>query len=86
MADKEDGVAYAKYIRGLRSTETLMRQFLKLETGLGNNPAFIRGHTWNFEWCSEDPAKAKPEKVAEVRKLMDEGMSFEEAFDVVAGR
>lgn len=85
MVDKNDGQSYAKYIRSLRSTDQLMRQFLKLETGLGNNPAYIRGHTWSFDWNSEDPKKAQPEKVAAVKKLMDEGKTFEEAFDAVAG-
>ncbi len=71
-----------KYIRGLRSTDQLMRQFLKLESGLGNSPAYQRGHVWNFEWLSEDPAKAQPQKVKEVQVLMERGASFEDAFDL----
>ncbi len=78
MVDKKDGVSYAKYIRGLRSTDQLMRQFLKLETGLGNNSAYQRGHTFAFEFTEEQKA--------EVKRLMDEGMSFEEAFDRVNSR
>lgn len=83
-ADPQDP-AHGKYIRNLRSTDQLMRQFLKLESGVGNSPAYQRGHVWNFEWCSEDPAKAQPEKVRRVRALMDDGVSFDEAFDHVAG-
>ena len=74
MVDKTDGIAYAKYIRGLRSTDLLMRQFLKLETGLGKSMAYERGHVFNFEWTQEQRDV--------VNKLMaDEGLSFEEAFD-----
>ena len=81
MADKNDPIGYAKYVRQLPSTERLLRQFLKLETGLGKNAAYERGHTWNFEWCSEDPKRSRPDLVKRVRDLMDQGMSFEEAFD-----
>lgn len=75
MADKLDPIGYAKYIRNQRSTEQLLRQFLKLESGLGNNPAYSRGYTYAFQWPEE--------KKAEVNKLMSEGLSFEEAFDRV---
>ncbi len=76
MVDKTDGVAYAKYIRGQRSTEQLLRQFLKMETGLGKNKAYERGHVFNFEWTQEQRDV--------VNKLMtDENLSFEEAFDRV---
>lgn len=76
MADKNDGVAYAKYIRNQRSTEQLLRQFLKMETGLGKNKAYERGHVFNFEWTQEQRDV--------VNKLMqDEKITFEEAFDRV---
>lgn len=39
---------------------------------------------WNFEWLSDDATKAQPAKVAEVNRLMSEGLSFEEAFDRVS--
>lgn len=78
MVDKTDGVAYAKYIRNQRSTETLLRQFLKLETGLGKSRAYERGHVFNFEWTQEQRDV--------VNKLMtDEGLTFEEAFDRANG-
>ena len=73
MADKTDPIGYTKYIRGLASTERLLRQFLKLETGLGKNEAYNRGHTFNFEWTQEQRDV--------VNKLMESGLSFEEAFD-----
>lgn len=73
MADKEDPIGYAKYVRGLRSTEELLRQFLKVETGLGKNAAYNRGHEFTFEWTQEQRDV--------VNHLMTLGMTFEEAFD-----
>lgn len=73
MADKNDPIGYAKYVRGLRSTENLLRQFLKTETGLGKNEAYHRGHTYAFEFTKEQQEK--------VQGLMASGMTFEEAFD-----
>lgn len=70
-------------IRNSREVEQGLRQFLKLESGNGNSRAFRRGHVWNFEWCSEDPALAQPAKVAEVKLLMESGKKFDEAFDEV---
>lgn len=80
----EDPKVAAKKVRESREVENLLRQFLKMETGLGKNAAYQRGHVWNFEWCSSDPAKAQPAKVAEVNRLMSEGMPFDEAFDKVS--
>lgn len=79
-ADPQDS-AHNKYIRNLRSTDQLMRQFLKLETGLGNSKEFNRGWIWNFEWCSEDPAKARPDLVRRAQAMMEKGVAFEDAFD-----
>jgi len=74
MADKEDPKAYAKYVRYLPETERLMRQFLKLESGAGNNSAYNRGYTFNFEFTQEQRDA--------VMKLMDEKqVTFGEAFD-----
>lgn len=81
-ADPND-TAHSKYVRNLRSTDQLMRQFLKLETGLGNSPEFQRGWVWNFLWNSDDPKKAQPRSVAAVQDLMAQGKTFEEAFDHV---
>lgn len=79
MVDKNDGKSYARYIRNLRSTDQLMRQFLKLETGLGNSSAYQRGHTFAFKWTQEQRDA--------VNKLMDdEGITFDEAFDRVNSR
>lgn len=78
MVDKTDPIGYAKYIRSLRSTEDLLRQFLKTETGLGKNAAYMRGHEFNFSFTQEQRDV--------VMKLMDdEGLSFEEAFDKYKG-
>lgn len=66
---------YAKYIRYQRSTEELLRQFLKTETGLGKSDAYKRGHAFSFEWTQEQRD--------EVNALMAQGMDFESAFDKV---
>ena len=82
----EDPKPAANKFLNPREVENLLRQFLKLETGLGKNAAYQRGHIFSFDWCSDDPAKAQPAKVAEVNRLISEGLSFEEAFDRVSGR
>jgi hypothetical protein len=74
--DPRDAIGYTKYVRNLPSTEMLLRQFLKLETGLGKNEAYQRGHTFNFEFTQEQRDA--------VFKLMDEGKTYEEAFDEVS--
>lgn len=73
MADKEDPKAYAKYVRYLPETERLMRQFLKLESGAGNNSAYNRGYEFNFRFTQEQRDA--------VNALMANGLSFDEAFD-----
>lgn len=73
---------HARYVRNLRSTDQLMKQFCKVESSV-DKPAYDRGYTWNFEWCSSDPKKAQPEKVKEVQDLMSLGWDFERAFDHV---
>lgn len=74
----DDPKAAAKKVRNTRQVEELLRQFLKLETGLGKNAAYNRGHTFNFEWSQEQRDV--------VNKLMETGMTFEEAFDAVTRR
>lgn len=73
MADKNDPISYAKYVRNLPSTERLLRQFLTVETGQGKNAAYARGHEFNFTFTQAERDQ--------VFKLMEYGMSFEEAFD-----
>lgn len=73
MADRNDPISYAKYVRGLASTERLLRQFLKTETGLGASTAYKRGWTYNFEF--------KDHEREAVTELMKTGMTFDEAFD-----
>lgn len=73
-----DGKEEAKRIRYLPETERLMRQFLKLETGLGNNSKYQRGHTFNFTFTQSQRDR--------VYQLMETGLSFDEAFDAVSGR
>lgn len=65
-------------IRYSRECEQNLRQFLKLETGLGNSPAFQRGYIFAFEW---------PQHLRDaVNKRMEEGMCFADAFDDVKSR
>ena len=74
-----------KKFRQTRAVDQGLRQFLKLETGLGNSAAFQRGHVWNFQWCPDLPwRQGKPALVQKVSDLMAAGKTFEEAFDEVA--
>lgn len=72
MADKNDPISYAKYVRNLPSTERLLRQFLKVESSM-DKKAYNRGYTFNFEFTQGQRDK--------VNGLMAAGMSFDEAFD-----
>ena len=74
----DDPKAAAKKVRNSRQVEELLRQFLKIETGLGKNAAYNRGHAFNFEWTQEQRDV--------VNQLMETGMTFEEAFDAVTRR
>lgn len=78
MADKNDPISYAKYVRNLPSTERLLRQFLTVETGQGKNAAYNRGHDFSFKFTQEQRDA--------VYALMDSGKTFDEAFDAVSGR
>lgn len=60
-----------------REAEPLLRQFLKIETGLGNSPQYRRGWVFNFEFTQQQRD--------EVNRLMESGVSFDEAFDRVRG-
>lgn len=80
MSDEEDG----RKIRYSPEVEKGMRQFLKLETGLGKSAKYRRGHIYSFEWCSEDPKLARPDLVKLVKDLMEnvvDPLSFDDAFD-----
>lgn len=84
-ADPQDP-NHASYVRNLRGTDQLMKQFCKMESSV-DKPAYDRGWTWNFEWNSSDPKKARPDLVKRVNDLMASGESFEVAFDdVTQGR
>lgn len=72
----EDPKDVAKKERASLAVERGLRQFLKLETGLGNSPAFQRGYVFAYEW-------AQWRKDA-VNKLMTEGVAFEDAFDRIS--
>lgn len=61
--------------RDRREAEPLLRQFLKLETGLGHSPQYRRGWVFNFEFTQQQRD--------EVNRLMESGVSFDEAFDRV---
>lgn len=73
MPIEDDPKSAAKKARYRPDTDRLMRQFLKTEVGMGKNEAYLRGHEFAFEWSPEDKAA--------VAKLMEYGMTFEEAFD-----
>jgi hypothetical protein len=79
ISDDPDDV---RSIRNSREVEQGLRQFLKLESGNGNSRAFRRGHVWNFSW---NGTPGEPERVRRVKKLMDLGWPFADAFDHVDG-
>lgn len=70
--DKRDP-SYAKYIRGTSEVERALRETCGLDGPKGANPAYSRGYTFSFEWTQEQRDV--------VNKLMEYGMSFDEAFD-----
>ena len=59
------------------STDRLMNQFLKMESGgLGRSKEYRRGHIFNFEWSQEQRDVVN-------RLMAEQGLTFEEAFDLV---
>lgn len=74
----DDPKSAAKKERYKYSTDQLMNQFKKLESGLGNSKEFNRGYTFAFEFTAEQKAA--------VNERMAAGESFEVAFDDVQGR
>lgn len=64
---------YAREVRKSPMVEGLLRQFLRAESGQSQNPNFDRGYEFAFRWSEESKAK--------VNRLMELGMTFEEAFD-----
>jgi hypothetical protein len=73
---EDDPKSAAKKERYRPSTDRLMNQFLKMESGgLGRSKEYRRGHIFNFEWTQDQRDV--------VNQLMETGMSFEEAFDQV---
>lgn len=74
MSDADD----LKKMRKSRAVEQQLRQFLKLETGLGNSPEFKRGYAFAYEFTVEQKRA--------VNELMESGLDFETAFDQVASR
>ena len=74
LANMDDPKEAAKKERYRPDTDKLMNQFLKMESGgLGRSREYRRGHEFNFEW---------PQSWRDaVFKLMEHGMTFDEAFD-----
>lgn len=74
MQPEDDPKSAAKKERYRTDTDRLMNQFLRMESGgLGRSKEYRRGHEFTFEW---------PQSWRDaVLKLMEYGMSFEEAFD-----
>lgn len=74
MSDDTDDMKH-KDGRYHPEVEKGLRQFLKIETGLGNSRKFRRGHEFTFSFTDEQKAR--------VNRLMAEGQSFDDAFDFV---
>jgi hypothetical protein len=77
--DTEDLSKYKQ--KNAREIDNLFRANNMIQSQVAGTDAYRRGHIWNFEWCSEDPAKARPDLVKWVEHAMVGGMTFEEAFD-----
>jgi len=73
----EDPKAVAAEERKRPEVDRMLRQFLRLESGLGNSRGFQRGWVFAYEFTQEQKDR--------VNRLMEEGKSFEEAFDEVRG-
>jgi len=63
----------AKKIRQSAEVEGLLRQFTNHDGPKGNGRAYQRGHEFNFDFTQAERDQ--------VLKLMEYGMSFDEAFD-----
>lgn len=72
-ADPQDA-SHSKYIRNLRSTDQLMKQFCKVESSV-DKKSYDRGYVHAFEFDDEQRLR--------VVKLMAGGLLFEDAFDLV---
>lgn len=70
---EDDPKSAAKKARAHPEVDGLLRQFLSVDGPKGNSKAYQRGHTFNFEFTQEQRDV--------VNKLMEYGMSFDEAFD-----
>lgn len=79
--EDENPRAYKK--RHNREIDNLFRANGIIASQTAGSTEYSRGYVWNFEWCSEDPAKARPKKVKLVQTMMESGLSFERAFDKV---
>lgn len=75
MSDRGEDDHDLRAIRKTREVEQGLRQFLKIETGLGKSAAYRRGHIFAFEFTQEQKDR--------VEELMIGGMTFEDAFDKV---
>lgn len=73
MPQEDDPKSAAKKARAHPDTERLLRQFLSTDGPKGSSREFQRGYVFNFEWTQEQRDV--------VNKLMEYGMSFDEAFD-----
>ena len=74
---KQQAKDEAKATRKSAEVERGLRQFLTIETGQGKSPAYLRGHEFNFDFT-----QAQRDRVF---SLMNDGMSFDDAFAFVKG-
>jgi len=64
-----------KAIRNSRETETMLRQFLRVDGPKGATGAYKRGWDWNFLFTQDDRDS--------VARLVESGLDFEQAFEQV---
>ncbi len=86
MADKNDPIGYAKYMRYQPETERLLKQFCRLESSVDGKAYNLR-HVY-MEQCGN--AACSPHLTDAERALADElmrsGSGFEDALVLVLGR
>lgn len=84
MSDEDDLKTYKR--QNVRELDAIFHANGWVSAGgvAATTDAYDRGYVYAFEWCSDDPAKARPDLVQLVKDLMEnviDPLPFDEAFD-----
>lgn len=84
MNDEDDLKTYKK--KNVRELDQIFHANGWISAGgvAATSKAYDRGYIYSFEWCSDDPAKARPDLVKLVTDLMEnvtDPLTFDAAFD-----